>query len=264
MQDAALQNNLAPARDCTAHGSKLEFPLSYENANPQASRMSPSRPLLVFDLDGTLVETAPDLVATLNTILARAGFQPMPYEMARGLVGAGARTMIERGLAYSGAEFPAAEIDEMFDAFLAHYEAHIADASTLFPGVTAALDRFEAEGWHFAVCTNKIEHASILLLRTLGVAHRFQAICGKNTFPVSKPDGRALLMTLERAGGTVQRTIMVGDSKTDIDTARNAKIPVVAVDFGYTEQPIETFAPDRVISHFDQLWDAVAGLQMPV
>jgi phosphoglycolate phosphatase len=223
-----------------------------------------SYPLLVFDLDGTLVETAPDLVATLNTILTGAGAKPVPYDKARSLVGGGARTMIERGLAYSGLTRPPAEIEEMFDAFLAHYEAHIADASALFPGVTAALDRFEAAGWQFAVCTNKFEHASILLLRTLGVAQRFRAICGKNTFPVSKPDGDALLMTLARAGGTRERTIMVGDSKTDIDTARNAKIPVVAVDFGYTEQPIETFAPDRVISHFDQLWDAVAGLRLPV
>jgi phosphoglycolate phosphatase len=224
--------------------------------------MSPS--LLVFDLDGTLVETAPDLVATLNTILTGAGAKPVPYEKARSLVGGGARTMIERGLAYSGLTRPPADIEEMFEAFLAHYEAHIADASALFPGVTAALDRFEAAGWKFAVCTNKLEHASILLLQTLGVAQRFRAICGKNTFPVSKPDGDALIMTLARAGGTRERTIMVGDSKTDIDTARNAEIPVVAVDFGYTEQPIETFAPDRIISHFDQLWDAVAGLRMPV
>jgi len=224
--------------------------------------MATYTPLLVFDLDGTLVETAPDLVATLNTILARAGIAPVPYQRARALVGGGARAMIERGLAFSGASRPPAEIEEMFDAFLAHYEAHIADASVLFAGVVEALDRFAAEGWHFAVCTNKVEHSSILLLQTLGVAQRFRAICGKNTFDVSKPDGRALTMTIARAGGTPQHTIMVGDSKTDIDTARNAKIPVIAVDFGYTEEPIERFNPDRVISHFDDLWEAVAGLRV--
>lgn len=226
--------------------------------------MTEPRPFLVFDLDGTLVDTAPDLVTTLNVILTQAGYGPLPYQKARGLVGQGARTMIERGLAYAGHDVPEAEIDELFDLFLAHYEAHIADASALFPGVAAALDRFEAAGWLFAVCTNKLEHASILLLRRLGVAHRFRAICGKNTFPVCKPDGDALLLTLQRAGGGAGQAIMVGDSKTDIDTARNAKIPVVAVDFGYTDQPIETYAPDRVISHFDHLWDAVAGLKMAV
>jgi phosphoglycolate phosphatase len=226
--------------------------------------MASHTPLLVFDLDGTLVETAPDLVATLNTILARAGIAPVPYQKARAMVGGGARTMIERGLAFSGASRPPAEIEDMFDAFLAHYEAHIADASALFPGVVEALDRFAEQGWHFAVCTNKLEHSSILLLQTLGVAQRFRAICGKNTFDVSKPDGRALTMTIARANGTPQHAIMVGDSKTDIDTARNAQVPVIAVDFGYTEEPVEIFSPDRVISHFDDLWEAVAWLRVRV
>jgi phosphoglycolate phosphatase len=224
--------------------------------------MSLLSPLLVFDLDGTLAETAPDIVSTLNAILAEAGIKPVPFDEARSMVGAGARVLIERGLAFAGADFPAVRIDAMFDAFLAYYDAHIADATTLYPGVVAALDRFEAAGWRFAVCTNKMEHSSVLLLETLGIAQRFRAICGKNTFPISKPDGQALLMTIERAGGDPKQTIMVGDSKTDIATARNAKIPVIAVDFGYTEQPIETFSPDRIISHFDSLWDAVAELRV--
>ncbi len=99
----------------------------------------------------------------------------------------------------------------MFDDFLVHYDAHIADASTLFPGVVTALDRFEAAGWHFAVCTNKITKSSELLLEALGVADRFTAICGKDSFPVSKPDARALLSTIDKAGGTRDRAIMVGD-----------------------------------------------------
>ena len=221
---------------------------------------SPTQPLLVFDLDGTLAETAPDLVATLNMLLAREGFPPVPYETARKMVGGGARALIERGLAHAGGTLPAARVDVLFDDFLAHYDAHIADASSLFPGVGTALDRFEAAGWRFAVCTNKIEHSSVLLLEALGIASRFSAICGKNTFPVNKPDGQALLMTIDKAGGHRDRTIMVGDSKTDIETAQNAKIPVVAVDFGYTDTPIEAYEPDRVISHFDDLWEAVESL----
>ncbi len=132
--------------------------------------------------------------------------------------------------------------------------------SVLYPGVTAALDRFETAGWSFAVCTNKIEYPSVLLLTALGVADRFAAICGKDTFTVSKPDGDALLKTIAKAGGDPRRAIMVGNSKTDIETAKNAGVPVVAVDFGYTDLPVETFAPDRVISHFDELFDAVEDL----
>jgi phosphoglycolate phosphatase len=218
-------------------------------------------PLLVFDLDGTLAETAPDLVATLNMILKREGLRPVAYETARAMVGGGARLMLERGIAHAGSRLPEEKIDRLFEDFLEHYEAHIADATTLFPGVVAALDRFEAAGWRFAVCTNKIEQASVLLLKTLGIADRFAAICGKETFPVSKPDRRALLMTIEKAGGSHESAIMVGDSKVDIETAQNAEVPVIAVDFGYTDQPVATHRPNRVISHFDALWDAVADLK---
>jgi phosphoglycolate phosphatase len=217
-------------------------------------------PLLVFDLDGTLAETAPDLAATLNMILEREGLRPVPYETARAMIGGGARLMIERGLAHSGVRLPNEKIDRLFQDFLDHYEAHIADASTLFPGTVSALDRFEAAGWRFAVCTNKIERASVLLLEALGIADRFMAICGKETFPASKPDRRALLMTIEKAGGNPNNAIMVGDSKVDIETAQNAEVPVIAVDFGYTDRPVATYRPNRVISHFDDLWDAVADL----
>ncbi len=227
--------------------------------SPIRERMS-NPPLLVFDLDGTLAETAPDLVGTLNMILHREGLRPVAYESARAMVGGGARLMIERGLAHAGARLPEERIDRLFQDFLDHYEAHIADATILFPGVVSALDRFEAAGWRFAVCTNKIEQASVLLLKALGIADRFAAICGKETFPASKPDGRALLMTIEKAGGQREATIMVGDSKIDIETARNAGVPVIAVDFGYTDQPVATYAPNRVISHFDDLWDTVADL----
>lgn len=225
-----------------------------------AYALAMTSPLLVFDLDGTLAETAPDLVSTLNQVLAGVGVAPVNYDSARAMVGGGARLMIERALAHAGVSLPKPKIDTMFEDFLVHYDAHIADASTLFPGVIAALDRFDAAGWRFAVCTNKIDKSSVLLLKALGVADRFAAICGKDTFPVSKPDAGALLMTIDKAGGGRDRTIMVGDSKTDIETAQNAKVPVVAVDFGYSDQPVATYKPNRVISHFDALWDAVEDI----
>jgi phosphoglycolate phosphatase len=217
-------------------------------------------PLLVFDLDGTLVDTAGDLIGTLNHILAAENIPPVPLETARPMLGAGARALIERGLSAAGRSISRERLEEMYLGFLAHYEAHIADESRTFPGVEAALDRFEAAGWAFAVCTNKIEHPSVRLLTELGLAERFRAICGQNTFAFCKPDPRALLATIDRAAGDPQRAVMVGDSKTDILTAQAAAVPVVAVDFGYTDRHVSEFAPDRVISHFGELWDAVQSL----
>ncbi len=217
-------------------------------------------PLLVFDLDGTLADTAADLVSTLNALLTREGLAAVPFLEARAMVGAGAKALLQRGLKANGVEVDEQKLDLLFADFLAHYEEHIADESVLYPGVTAALERFAAAGWSFAVCTNKIEAPSRLLLTALGVAGQFKAICGKDTFTVSKPDGEVLLRTIAKAGGDPRRAIMVGDSKTDIETARNAEIPVVAVNFGYTDAPIETFEPDRVIGHFDELWEAVEEL----
>ncbi|MGA2637605.1 HAD-IA family hydrolase [Methylocella sp.] len=219
-----------------------------------------TRPLLVFDLDGTLADTAADLVSTLNALLIREGLAAIPFQDARAMVGAGAKALLQRGLKANDVDVNEARLDQLFADFLAHYEEHIADETVLYPGVTAALERFAAAGWSFAVCTNKIEAPSVLLLTALGLAGRFKAICGKDTFSVSKPEGDALLKTIAKAGGDPSRAIMVGDSKTDIETAKNAGIPVVAVNFGYTDLPVETFEPDRVIAHFDELWDAVESL----
>lgn len=217
-------------------------------------------PLLVFDLDGTLADTAGDLISTLNVILDREGLAGLASSKARPLVGGGARALIERGLAAQNVTVSEARLDKLFAEFLVHYEAHIADETVLFDGVIEMLDRFEAAGWIFAVCTNKIEYLAVLLLRALGIADRFKAICGKDTFAVNKPDARALLETIARAGGRPRHTIMVGDTKTDIDTARNAKVPAVGVTFGYAADPIATYKPDRIIGHYHELWDAVAAL----
>ena len=217
-------------------------------------------PLLVFDLDGTLADTAGDLVASLNVILAREGLAGVEFARARAMVGGGARALIQSGLSVHGITVSEPRLDAMLADFLAYYEAHVADETALFPGVARTLDRFEDAGFTFAVCTNKVEYPSVLLLTALGIAGRFRAICGKDTFPVSKPNGDALLQTIARAGGDRGRAVMIGDSKTDIDTARNAGVPVVAVNFGYTSEPVDTFKPDRVIGHYDQLWGAVEAL----
>jgi phosphoglycolate phosphatase len=215
---------------------------------------------VVFDLDGTLVDTAPDLIATLNAVLAREGLPPVPYDAARTTVGGGARRMIERGLERQQRAFAARDIDRMFDAFIAHYAAHIADHSLPFPGVTAALDQLTAREYRFAICTNKLEWLSRRLLDALGLSARFAAICGQDTFGVHKPDPEILRRTIKLAGGSLDRAVLVGDSATDIDTARAAAVPVIAVDFGYTDTPVAQLGPDRIIGHFDKLPAAVFDL----
>lgn len=222
--------------------------------------MTERAPILVFDLDGTLADTARDLIATLNVLLVREGLPTVAPPAARSLVGAGARALIERGFALNGAPLAPERVEPLVQDFLAHYEAHIADESELFPGARAALDRFSAAGFRLAVCTNKPERLARLLLEKLDAADHFAAICGRGTFPMHKPDPRTLMLTIEAAGGDPRRALMVGDSKTDIDTAKNAGAPVVAVDFGYTDTPVAALSPDRVISHFDELWAAAAAV----
>jgi phosphoglycolate phosphatase len=218
---------------------------------------------VVFDLDGTLVDTAPDLIETLNVVFARDGLPPVEYAAARDMIGGGARRMIEMALKLEGRTLADGVVDRMFADFIEYYAAHIADRSQPFPGLDAALDRLAASGCRFAVCTNKLEGLSRLLLEALGLTRRFVAICGQDTFGIQKPDPEILRRTIQAAGGEMQRSVLVGDSGTDIATARNAGIPVVAVDFGYSETPIRELRPDRLISHFDELADAVFALKRP-
>ena len=215
---------------------------------------------LVFDLDGTLAETAPDLMGALNFVLQREGVAPLPVAAARRLLGAGGRALIQRGFAEAGRTIDAATLDRLFVDFLAHYNAHIADETTLFPGVVACLDRCAAAGWRLAVCTNKMEKSTKLLLGELGVLDRFAFVCGQDTFGVGKPDPKPLVETIRAAGGDLARAVMVGDSKTDIAIARAAGVPVVCVDFGYTDVPVAELGPDRVVSHFDAVFAAAVAL----
>ena len=217
-------------------------------------------PTVVFDLDGTLVDSAPDLAATLNIIFAREGLPPVAYDTARKLVGGGARSMIERSLAAQERKLDTAGVDGLVKDFVEHYAAHIADRSRAFPGLEAALDQLAAGGCRFAVCTNKLQWLSVRLLDALGLANRFAAICGADTFGLQKPHPDLLRRTIARAGGEPAHAVMVGDSVSDIATARAAGVPVVAVDHGYTETPVSELGADRVISTFAELPNAVFDL----
>jgi len=215
-------------------------------------------PTLVLDLDGTLVDTAGDLLATLNAILGKEGLPPLGLDEARDMIGYGARAMLEAGFAaYDRA--PGERLDQLFAAFIAHYSDHIAEESAPFPGALAALDRFSADGWRLAICTNKLEHLARRLLDEIGIVDRFAAIAGQDTFGVRKPDPRHLIETIRQAGGDPSSAVMVGDSELDIAAARAAGIPSVGVTFGYTS-PIADHGPDAVIGHFDELFEAAGRL----
>jgi phosphoglycolate phosphatase len=217
---------------------------------------------IVFDLDGTLVDTAPDLIDTLNFTLTHESLPTVPFETARPLIGGGARGLIERALATEGRTCSKAEVDRLYTTFVAHYADHIADRSRPFPHLEAVLDGLAETGHRLAVCTNKLEWLSVRLLNELKLARHFAAICGQDTFGMQKPDPEILRRTIARAGGVPAQAIMVGDSGTDVRTARAAKVPVIAVDFGYTDVPVAELQPDRVISSFADLPAAIAVLSI--
>ncbi len=213
---------------------------------------------LVFDLDGTLVDTAPDLVAAANHVLDHVGLPRVDAQSLRPYIGNGARVMIERATA--AAKLSEAEHERLLERFLDYYSAHIAVASRPFEGAVDALEAFRAKGAKLAVCTNKKEGMSRQLLDTLDLSRLFAAIAGRDTLSTCKPHPDALLGTIALAGGNAARAVMVGDSKVDIATAKAAGVPVIAVSFGYTDTPIRDFDPDAVIDHYRELAPAITAL----
>ncbi|WP_422024339.1 phosphoglycolate phosphatase [Roseibium sp.] len=217
--------------------------------------------VLVFDLDGTLVSSMEDLVATLNAVLDKAGHGTVPEDKVANMVGMGAKVLLQRGLDYLEIAWSDETITPLYEDFLEYYAANIAVHTRPFDGVVPALDRFRADGWKLAVCTNKTERLTLPLLAALEMTDHFDAVVGGDTFAVSKPRAEPVLGAIKRAGGTPEGSIMIGDSVTDIKAARAAGIPVVAVDFGYTPVPVSELGPDCIISHFDELANAVADLR---
>jgi phosphoglycolate phosphatase len=209
--------------------------------------------IVVFDLDGTLVDTAPDLLDSLNRCLDTAGLKRTDASQLRRFVGFGGRVMIERAFEAHGKPLADGQLDRLYGMFIEDYLGGIPGKSAPYPGVVAALDRLSDAGYRLAICTNKMERHSRRLIEALGLAERFAANCGQDTFPFRKPDPRHLFGTIEAAGGDAERALMVGDSRTDIDTAKAAGIAVVAVDFGYSDQPVRDLEPSKTISHFDEL-----------
>lgn len=215
---------------------------------------------LVFDLDGTLVDTAPDLLRALNHVLDGAGSPAVAAAHIRPYISFGARRMIVEGLAAYGKSFGDDEIDRLFAQFLDHYGDNIAVESAPYPNVIEALDAAAGAGARLGVCTNKSEALSRALLTQLGLHDRFGAIVGRDTLDVYKPDPLHLTETIARAGGVTDRAVMIGDSPTDVATARAAGLPVVAVSFGYSEIPPESLGADVVIDDYVELMAVLPDL----
>ncbi len=215
---------------------------------------------VIFDLDGTLVDTSPDLTAALNAVLLSVGRHPLPETEVRHLVGQGARVLIERGMAATGEPVDQALLPKLFDDFIDHYGANIAAGSQPFPGVEREVRRLIASGHLLGICTNKPEGLSFKLMDALNLRRFFPVILGADSRPYRKPDPRHLLDTIAAAGGSRDDAVLIGDSETDLKTARAADVPVVLVSFGYTETPVQKLGADAVIDHFDALDAALAAL----
>ncbi|MEI4480521.1 MULTISPECIES: HAD-IA family hydrolase [unclassified Phyllobacterium] len=218
-----------------------------------------SQPIIVFDLDGTLVDTAPDLLDSLNHCLNAAGMQKVDPVALRRYVGQGGRVMIERAFEAQQKLLSPEQLDWLLGLFIEHYSANMPGHSALYEGVAQAMDELANAGYLLAICTNKFEGLAVSLLGHLGETSRFAAITGGDTFAFRKPDPRHLIETIRLAGGDVDRAVMVGDSHTDINTAKAAGIPVIAVDFGYSDMPVATYDPSRVISHYRELSVEMTG-----
>lgn len=209
--------------------------------------------VIAFDLDGTLVDTAPDLLGALNRILEEERLPPVPADSARHLVGHGARALMQRGFALADRPWEGEREAALIERFVGVYLDRITAESRPYPGVEPALDALSRGGAKLVVCTNKRTDLSLALLEGLGLLPRFEAVVGADLAPAPKPDARHLLLAIERAGGRRDRALLVGDSISDIGAARNAGVPSVAVSFGYCDGPVEALGADVLIDHFAEL-----------
>ncbi|MEM1038411.1 MAG: phosphoglycolate phosphatase [Pseudomonadota bacterium] len=215
---------------------------------------------VIFDLDGTLVDSNRDLVPTLNRVVAIDGVPPTSLEDVGHIVGQGAMAMIARAFALHGVPLEHARHKELLALYLNDYERHLANETVFFDGALEALDLLAADGWQLHVCTNKYEHLARKLLNALGESARFGTITGGDTFAVKKPDPGHLIETARLANVDPSRCIMIGDSINDIAAAQAANMPVVAVTFGYSDVPVQTLGPDAIISHFSDLPAAIKAV----
>ena len=207
---------------------------------------------LIMDLDGTLIDSVPDVCASLNRALETENLPPLRPEQVRKMVGHGARTMIEQAVRETRRERKI-DVDALRDLFLDLYSARPVENTVIYPGVVEALDSFKADGVRLGICTNKPEKTAYPVLRAFGLIDYFPAIVCGDTLPYSKPDKRHVQKVIDILGGDSASAIFVGDSETDVATARNAGLPVVLVSYGYTLSPPDQLGADALIDRFGDL-----------
>jgi phosphoglycolate phosphatase len=212
---------------------------------------------VIFDLDGTMIDTAPDLIAATNHVLGRIGLAAVEEHIIQPAVAIGAKAMIQAAMTQRGQATDPDMLSAMTQQFIEFYGENIAVRSRVFPGFRDALAQLRHEGARLGVCTNKRHSLTLRLLAELGLDRSFDAIAGADYLPVRKPDAGHLLGTIALAGGDPARAVMIGDSATDAAAARNANVPFVAVSFGYHDGPVEGLKPDVAIDSFEELVPAL-------
>ena len=210
---------------------------------------------ILFDLDGTLVDTAPDLMRAHNHVMKKFGHPTKSTEEIRNLVGKGAGAMIGRSIwGQAKKEFGKVNDEkvkkEMVIEFVDFYGKNIINESTLINGVKEFLNWCKSQNISMAVCTNKQEHLSNDLLKKIGIYDYFEYVAGSDTFDYCKPDPRHLTTVVEILGGDLKKTIMIGDSETDANAAKAAEIPMILLEDGYTEKNIEEIYHNHLIKDF--------------
>ena len=211
----------------------------------------------IFDLDGTLADTAADLLGAANAVLAPLGLPLLELARDKSYAGRGGRSMIRRSLSMMAVSPGEIEADviaaDLYPGLLRAYEGRLAEETRLFDGVVGCLDALEATGWKLGVCTNKPERLAVMLLDSLGVLDRFGAVLGADSLAIRKPDPEHLFETARRSGARPDLCVMLGDTQTDLLTARAAGVPCVLTSFGFAEEPLDELTPDAVVSHFDEI-----------
>lgn len=223
-----------------------------------------SPPALIFDLDGTLVDTAPDLLGAMNAVLLQQGRRSLDPTALRHMVGFGAAALIRQAMAETGDPVAEAQLPKLVDDFVVHYREHIADASVPFPGVIETLTALKAQGAPMGVLTNKPHPLGVALLEALDMSRFFGAIHGAGRFSYVKPDPRVFHHVVEELTGDAGApALMVGDSTTDAKTARAAKVPIILLSYGYTPDPVETLGADAVTGNFRDIPSLARKLLTP-
>ena len=224
--------------------------------------LAPSQPFeaLIFDLDGTLIDSAPDVCASVNRVLTADGRRELTLDEAKDMIGWGGRVLVEKALALTGREGTADDVDRALEAFLATYAAHPADHTSVYPGALEVLELFRVAGVAMGICTNKPTATTPPVLQAMGLDGFFHVVSCGDAVPHPKPDGRHVRLVVEQLGATLATTAMIGDSENDISAAIDAGVRSVAVTFGYAHVPPDELGADALIDRFEDLPEALVKI----